>query len=824
MMTTSAFRIPLDLLGKAYAYPLTPQLMEAFDQISRRWRNRADNEHARAPYASLATALSAVTGQPVMILRRPRTNADPHWLITTSPIDPSTLRIATRVWERQAREGQDANVLAPLLSSITPLRLDVAEDVNLSVPGHVSASNWVFRVLGWNLARSLASTPVQFDSRSVPFRLDTDGALVAWDDPIPMTLGNMSTARGIVKISLAVKTLPGVGDLVCVPTISFTRLVNDLKMVKSGWVDHGRSSGGSALLRLPIATKKVDGEWTHVFRDFSGAVVEACGLSPIPWGEDVLTEHPDRVRAWRSVNWAHPLGTGVGTRTYLRFLEHATAIPGVEPITYQPTKIKVRKAVDKTPINANALDTAVRSAGHEKLRIVHLSAWSATRERVRQALGAYQSENASPLLPHVGVIQTLTPKCEVIAYDVTDLLQHGKIDRSELLAPAPLLKGEPGTLVLALVDTVHEKGKSALDDAKLPIRYSLAKLGIPTQFIAVAPGADGSRPKPSRKPKKDVDYPVVTAVRDLMRAGGLTDDRLSEAVSLKPHPLNGDAWLVGIHVRAQNGNGSNGRLLVNTMVAVHARKDADRPWKILMYVRGQGWIQHAAGLAAYHSAAIGTPLDNEQSSYAKLRGYVDSALGELPGDDPVIVMTDADETRRVWGGLSDGWLREGVLPGDGLANAREICVVRVGTSDEAVPRPVDYSDGKQPEDPRKPASPRNRIYELRGDDGTRSWLLGQASRTFNEGSEGRVGADFTRFTLPAEREKEQGNPWHAFTGTEFVVVRTGLFDEDAAVAVTARLCAQPLSWDAQTRWPVPLHLANIADEDHPGYRTEQNDL
>ncbi|WP_158088670.1 RNaseH domain-containing protein [Thermoactinospora rubra] len=75
------------------------------------------------------------------------------------------------------------------------------------------------------------------------------------------------------------------------------------------------------------------------------------------------------------------------------------------------------------------------------------------------------------------------------------------------------------------------------------------------------------------------------------------------------------------------------------------------------------------------------------------------------------------------------------------------------------------------------------------------------------------------FTLPAGRADEQGNDWHAFTGTEFVVVRPGLINEDQAVAVTARLCAQPLSWDAQTRWPLPLHLANIADEDHPNYRS-----
>lgn len=813
MMITSAFRIPRSLLGEVCAYPLTPELMAAFDQISDRWRRQANNEHASAPYKSLATALSAVTGRPVIILPGARTYSEPHWLITTVPIDPATLRRATRVWERLARDGQDTNIMGPLLSLITPQMLRVADDVDQTVPGRVTASNWVYRVLRWNLAQALARTPVQFDERGVRFRLDSDGSMVAWDDPITLTLRGGEQSRGIIKISFDVKTLPGVSDLVCIPTISFTRLVNDFRKVKSAWIDHGRVPGESALLRLPIVTKKIDGEWAHLCRDFSGSVVEACGLSPIPWGEDVLTEHPDLVRAWRGVNWGHPLGVGVGPRTYLRFIEHAATLPDVEPLTYDHTAIKVLKTAKKTTINADALDSAVRAAGYERLRVVHLSAFSATRERVRHALHDYRA------LPSVvGLVHRLTGASDFVAYDVPELLRHGQVDRSELLNPAPLLKAEPGTLVLALVDTAHESGKKVDDDAKLPIRRALAKMDIPSQFIAVPPGSDGTS-------AKEVDYPVVTAVRDLLRAGGLTDRRLAEAISLQPHPLERDMWLVGVHVRIQNtiknGNGSNGRpLLVTTMVAVHARHDHDTPWDLRLYVRGQGWVQHATGLTAFHAGPIGSPIENRQQSFAKLRGFVDNALGELPSGDPVVVITDADETRRVWTGLSDGKLRQGVLPGDGLAHRDDITVVRVGTGDDAVPRPVTFTDGKQSADPEKPTSPRNRIYELCGDDGTRSWVLGHASRLFNEGSKGRVGADFTRFNLSAKRGREQGNDWHAFTGTEFIVARSGLLGEEEAVAVTARLCAQPLSWDAQTRRPVPLHLANIADEDHPGYRRE----
>jgi hypothetical protein len=809
MMLTSAFRIPAHLMGEVCAYPLTPALMAAFDRLSAKWRGQAGSEHASAPYASLATALTAVTGQPVMILPRPRERNDPHWLITTTPIDPGLLEMATRIWERLAG---GTGAMGESLAAIQPAIMSVTGDIDHSVRGRVSAAGWIYRVLNWNVAAALAATPIDFDGRKVPFRLDTDGSLVAWDDPIVRTGRDGGAARGLVKISLAIKLLPGVGDLVAIPTISLTRLVGDLYKVKSVWIDHGRNNGGSALLRLPIIRRKDDEAWRSVFRDFSGQIVEECGLSPLPWSQEALTEHPDRVRGWRGENHSHRLGTGVGPRTYRRFLEHVTAVTGAEPITYARTPIKVLNNADKTLVEA--LDDAVTAAGYARLRLVHLSSGSATRQRVRQALAGYQPG------VEVGRAHPLTARSEIVAYDVPESLEHGKIDRSPLLSAAPLLQAEPGTLILALVDTEYDPAGQVTDDAKPALRALLARLGIPSQFLAVSPGSDGSI-----EPGKD-DYPVATALRDLMRAGGLTDDRLARAVRLSPHPLAQDTWLVGVHVRKQNtrknGNGYRGRpLLVVTLTAVRARPAG--AWEILTHVRGRGWVRQAEGLAAFHAQAIGEPVDNDQDAFARLRGYVDGALGELPGGLPVVVMCDADETRRVWAGLSDTRLRQGVLPGDSLASAARIAVVRVGTSDQAVPRPIHCTDGRQAEDPRKPAKPRNRLYELRGDDGTRSWLLGHSSRLFNEGGKGRVGGDFTRFTLPAERAREQANNWHAFTATEFVVAKPGPFTEESSAALTARLCAQPLSWDAQTRRPLPLHLAVIADADHPGYRSDRSD-
>jgi hypothetical protein len=290
-------------------------------------------------------------------------------------------------------------------------------------------------------------------------------------------------------------------------------------------------------------------------------------------------------------------------------------------------------------------------------------------------------------------------------------------------------------------------------------------------------------------------------------------------------------WLVGIHVRRQNVSRVKGAKtstrprLVSVLVAIHAHPDPSIPWTVRLYRPDTGWTRHPEALAAFYAAAIGPeiPTQQEQQAYADLRDMADTALDELRklADHPIIVMADADATRRIWNGLADSHLRTGRLPGDGLPHAQDIAVVRINSNDDDIPRPAHRTDGQQSKDPAQPATPGNRVYELTGDDGTRSWLLGKTSRTYAADQTGRIGATYTRFTLPEDQAAKHGKPWHAFTGTEFVVTRTGLLTEDTLLALTARLCAQPISWDGRTRWPVPLHMARIADEDHPYYRTDE---
>ncbi|HEU5026849.1 MAG TPA: RNaseH domain-containing protein [Spirillospora sp.] len=814
MLQTSAFRLPADLLGHLWVYPLPDRFQEALADLGTRWRK--SNDRARAPHASLANALTAVTGRPVAVLPRTRMKAGDVLLVTTEPIPTAVLGMAVREWERLCR-GSDRNVLAPMLADTAPVRTPLAGAVRRPAPGRVSAEPWIYRVLAWIMAERLSTAPVPFDGRKVPFRLDSRGGLIAWDDLVLKERRGKRPARAMLRITPHIKTMPGCGDLVCVLDVGVVRLRESLYGVRNVWIDHGRAHGGSALLRLPVGRYKGD----DVLGDFSADIVTACGLDALPWGPEVLREHPDRVRASRAANAEHPIGPGAGPRTYLRLIEHAAEVFDAEPVTYRPftaprqtgrpAKVTVRAKADGERLGPGALDRAVEASGYERLRIVHLTGTPAERKRIRDELNRYRDAGTPELTPELGVVQPLTGRADAAGHDVADMINGGTVDSAALLAQAPTLNADRGTLVLALVETAYQ-GEEIEDDPKPRLRRALAKLGVASQFLA------------ERDPQDGEDHPAGAAVRDLMRVGGFTDERLVKATALEPYPLNRPAWLVGAHIRRQNANGRGARpRLVTVLVAVRAHTVADRPWEVRLYVPGRGWLPHAQGVAAIHAGPLGTEIRSEQDSFAGLRDLVDQALGTLPGGgrDAIVVMVDAEASRRAWPGLGDQRLGEGALPGDGLDDARDITVVRVCSNETEMPRPVHRSvGGVRPRDPNAPATPGSALYVHEGDDGTRSWILGRTSRTYGASADGRCGAAFTRLTLPVEKKHLQGKPWHSFTGTEFVIAREGLFPAEAAATLTARLCAQPLSWDDRTRWPVPLHLARIVDTDHPAYRTE----
>ncbi len=518
MLQTSAFPLASEQLGRLYVYPLPAVFVDALWELGRRWRGKSDR--ARAPHASLANALAAVTGRPVRVLPRTRMGEGDVLLVTTEPIAPTVLAIAVRRWERLCR-GSDTNVLAPLLGEVAPVSTALADAVRRPAPGRVAAEPWIYGVLRWVVAARLAASPVLFDGHEVAFRLDSSGALVAWDDPITKPRRNGTDARAVMQITVHIKTMPGVDDLICVVDASLTRLRDGLYDVRNVWIDHGRRHGGSALLRLPVGYRKDQDGVGRVLGDFSADIVTACGLDPLPWGPDVLREHPDHVRAWRATNAEHPIGTGVGPRTYLRLAEHAAKALDAEPITYQPftapgkgsgrVSVRVPATAKGDSIRPEALDAAIGATGHGRLRVVHLTSSSATRKRIREGLEEYRHPESPEPTPALGVVQPLTRQTEVVGYDIAALLDDVQVDAAALASEAPMLKAEPGTLTLALVETTHDGEDDDRPDTKRSLRRALAELGVASQFLATRPA-----PEDPEAP----DYPVEAALKDLMRLGG----------------------------------------------------------------------------------------------------------------------------------------------------------------------------------------------------------------------------------------------------------------------------------------------------------------
>lgn len=111
----------------------------------------------------------------------------------------------------------------------------------------------------------------------------------------------------------------------------------------------------------------------------------------------------------------------------------------------------------------------------------------------------------------------------------------------------------------------------------------------------------------------DRDYPAESALKDLIKIAGLTDDRLHAALTDGTLPLTRDTWLVGVHVRRQNSiHGARGTstppVLVTVLVAARARSGPNQPWTFHMYVPGHGRAGHADGTARFHARPIGISL------------------------------------------------------------------------------------------------------------------------------------------------------------------------------------------------------------------------
>jgi hypothetical protein len=253
------------------------------------------------------------------------------------------------------------------------------------------------------------------------------------------------------------------------------------------------------------------------------------------------------------------------------------------------------------------------------------------------------------------------------------------------------------------------------------------------------------------------------------------------------------------------------------LTALHTQTDAHQPWRL---ASGNGpsnpWLSYREGNAKYYASPIGIgDLSRTARDREAVQTFVDRSLeaASFPTDRPLVLFVDAESCKGIWPGLNDASLGNGPLPGDTISHP-DVAVVRCA-SGSRVPQATHRGHGGAVADPHQPPLPQMAVYE-HDEAGTLSWVLTQASKTYRGKTiDAKAGAKYTRWTLPAGKEKLNSDDWHALSMIEITVPKPGSWQPHVLAELTARLCHQAASWDDRTKKPVPLHLAERSDLDHP---------
>lgn len=835
---TLCYPIDPDTLGDLVLYPLTAEFQVAWDLLAQQVKKRAERDEITPAYASLATALTAATNRPVRLFPANSLSGE-HTesgvvalLVTTGVIDMRVLSAAVTRFEQLCTVNPECDSLAPLLRGAThqihPLQRYLRTDPGTGV---VSAPGWLFDAARWNLASRIAAAPMLIDDTTpITLRLDTDGTLIAFDHPLSRTSGNNVVGHATLHISTRIITVPGAQRLYLRLDGHVARHPYNWSFVKNTWLDRGDPA--LPILKLPVLSPwAAKGRNEPIFKGYTAEVVESCGLHPITLPAQ-LGPVPGPVRPIGKPR-KHSIGKGPGVRFLYQLGRHATRQLDVEPLRYAHTSLSAGSDSSHVsgPIHVDRIDTAITATDVHHLRIVCLHATPATRRRMVDALGTY-SDTPGRLegVPDDQPV-SLTPRLSAVLHNASLLLNHGTHSRT--VDDAPWLNTEPDTAVVVLAETDWDPAAPPKNDAKHTVRRLLAERGIVAQFL-------NSRRAPTRTRKRVIDgelrvvepgdAPATAAVRDLLRHAGVIDNRLATATAgkLRAGYLDREATLVGIHVRQhtprRRGQHRPPNRLVVRLVSMHATPDPDQPWRTTSFSNSRAkWVPYRDGTADYHATDIGTTkLSRKVVDRSKIRDYVAQALTAADFDRtrPVVIFVDAEACKGIWAGLNDATFGVAALPSDDVDHP-DIAVVRCASGDR-VAQPTHRGHGRKVTDPHQPNLPRATLYE-HNEGGTRSWVLAQTSRAFRSSQlDSRAGASYTRWTVPVEKTTLNGNDWHGLTALEIAPAKVGTWPAEHLAALTARLCHQAASWDDRTQTPAPLHLAELADLDHP-QRTESAD-
>lgn len=860
---TLSFPMDERLLGRVYVYPQPEQFPSAWNRLP-----RPKGKDAMQPVASLQTAARAVTGERLVFTDPNRPAFTGPWakrtlLITHSPLDPTTVGNLVREWEARIPGHERHDTLAPLLDFHAGGPYALTDILQRDAQGRITGPYWAFRVAGWQLANLLATQPMPIEDQlpePLPFLLDSDGDLLAWQSPLThektWTDEDSGKRRRIVgyameRIHIEVEPAPGGRILVAHLSARISRVANHWKGIRNALVRHAVNP--DVILKAPIRTrweKGPDGLMQPKSVDYHGAtaqIVEACGIAPLPEPPTNLDELGDVRGVHRTGK--HPIEKGAGAMFLAKLEEHATWVFDQAPVTYQASSIRISKSTaDFRPyVPADKILPALDSADIAALRAVVV--YEST-EWKRRVLGQLARDYSLPALADLADEKPLqiTPGFELIAMHLPELVRHGDQNRALILNSLRCFtRSTERDLVTALCETrylTEQEKEDRVTDAKHALKALFAERGIPSQFITMDsdPGdpyrmnmrdrVERSKARKAGLPDPVVDYKddnaVQIALGSLQSDSGIIDNRLAAAAfhrNAKDTALDREAVAVGLWTRLHRFEETAGRpkraaVLAVTLVAMRITPGDDEYWPTLMY-SDQGWQRLAPARALHHAGPIGKKghhLRKEQQGPDNVNNYVNRALAALTQRYPLIIFTE--QRKGLWPGLANERLGDPRIPGQQLiAQGWDISVVRVGNG-QGTPQPSRRigGGGKLPKNPEQPVMPEKILYHS-DHGGVRSYLFAGQSRQHAGGQ--RTGTQHTRRTLPSGQLAQMSAPFHAMTRSEYVVAHPGTWREEQLTGLAARISEQAAMWDGRTNLPAPLHLAKSADEKHPGFRDQE---
>jgi hypothetical protein len=190
--------------------------------LERDYAARAGREEAQLPHSIATSALRCLTGGYAHF------NPERLFLVTRDPVDDDLLRDTfTLFCKIAAGEDPDAidltspTALADRIAETPQQERLLADCLTRTENGQPNAPTWVYETAAWDLSRRLAQGTWAVDGLQIPLRPDSEGGLIAWENPWSNRNG---TAHSLARIRLRMKTMPNIADPVILASATATRV------------------------------------------------------------------------------------------------------------------------------------------------------------------------------------------------------------------------------------------------------------------------------------------------------------------------------------------------------------------------------------------------------------------------------------------------------------------------------------------------------------------------------------------------------------------------------------------------------------------------